>query len=137
MVKKVFVNFSNHPSNSWDEKQKKASEQYGSIEDLSFPMVSAQASREEVSMLAQDYYRKIMEHHPVAVMCQGEFTLCFRVVELLKQARILVLAVVNSWLQKRMERKSLNLNLGNIVNIKEYENLYKENQTCTKAQTMK
>ena len=107
MVKKVFVNFSNHPSNSWDEKQKKASEQYGSIEDLSFPMVSAQASREEVSMLAQDYYRKIMEHHPVAVMCQGEFTLCFRVVELLKQARILVLAVCSEQLVTEKDGKKI------------------------------
>ena len=92
MSEKIFINFSNHPSGRWDVKQKKASEQYGRIEDLSFPMVSAQASREEVSMLAQDYYRKIMEHHPVAVMCQGEFTLCFQVVELLKQAGIPVLA---------------------------------------------
>ena len=102
MVKKVFVNFSNHPSNSWDEKQKKASEQYGSIEDLSFPMVSAQAS-----MLAQDYYRKIMEHHPVAVMCQGEFTLCFRVVELLKQARILVLAACSEQLVTEKDGKKI------------------------------
>lgn len=43
-------------------------------------------------LLARDYYNKIIVYHPCAVMCQGEFTLCFQVVELLKQAGIPVLA---------------------------------------------
>ena len=37
MVEKIFINFSNHPSDRWDDKQKKASEQYGRIKDIPFP----------------------------------------------------------------------------------------------------
>lgn len=92
MSEKIFINFSNHPSEQWGQKQRIASEKYGTIEDIPFPMVSAQASRGEVKALAHDYYEKIMVKHPMAVMCQGEFTLCFRVVKLLKQAGIPVLA---------------------------------------------
>lgn len=52
MSEKIFINFSNHPSGRWDVKQKKASEQYGRIVDIPFPMVPAQASQEEVGILA-------------------------------------------------------------------------------------
>ena len=106
-MEKIFINFSNHPSNRWEEKQKKASEQYGRIEDIPFPMVSAQASKEEVSILARDYYNKIMEYHPAAVMCQGEFTLCFQLVELFKQAGIPVLAACSRRQVVEMDGKKI------------------------------
>ena len=103
MSEKIFINFSNHPSGRWDVKQKKASEQYGRIVDIPFPMVPAQASQEEVGILAWDYYNKIIVYHPCAVMCQGEFTLCFQVVELLKQAGIPVLAACS---ERRVTEKN-------------------------------
>jgi len=52
--KEMFINFSNHPSSMWGEKQKTEAEKYGLIEDLPFPAVSAHADRKEVQDLACD-----------------------------------------------------------------------------------
>ena len=38
-MEKVFVNFTNHPSETWEEKQIEAAHQYGKIVDLPFPNV--------------------------------------------------------------------------------------------------
>nr|WP_182435672.1 hypothetical protein [Clostridium sp. AM45-5] len=51
----MFINFSNHPSSMWGEKQKTEAEKYGLIEDLPFPAVSAHADRKAVQDLAEHY----------------------------------------------------------------------------------
>lgn len=87
-----FVNFSNHPSEKWDEKQKKESEVYGKIVDIPFPSVDPFSDEETIEKLADQYVEKILSYNPSVVMCQGEYTLCFKVVEKLKQKRIRVVA---------------------------------------------
>lgn len=86
----VFINFSNHPSSNWSEKQKKAvSDQYNAqIIDISFPPVSASADEEEISTMAKECVESICKHNPKAVMCQGEFGLTYQVITLLKQKGI-------------------------------------------------
>lgn len=93
---KVFINFSNHPSTNWSREQIAEALKYGEIIDIPFPDVDPRMGSEEVSLLACKYAEKIMEYNPSAVMCQGEMTLSFRVVELLKSKGILVLAACSA-----------------------------------------
>lgn len=88
----VFVNFSNHPSVKWDEKQRKVSEHYGKIIDIPFPSVDPFCGEKEIETLAEKYTGIILSYYPAIVMCQGEYTLCFDVVRKLKQNGICVVA---------------------------------------------
>ena len=107
MSEKIFINFSNHPSDRWDALQRKEATLYGRIVDIPFPAVSAYASQDEVIALAQLYFDKIMEYHPEAVMCQGEFTLSFRVTELLKAAQVPVLAACSERKVKEVDGRKI------------------------------
>lgn len=90
--KEMFINFSNHPSSMWSEKQKTEAEKYGLIEDLPFPAVSAHADRKAVQDLAEHYVAMILEKQPECVMCQGEFCLSYHVIERLKKTGVRVVA---------------------------------------------
>ena len=102
----IFINFSNHPSNIWSEKQKKAvSDQYNArIIDIPFPSVNASADEEEISALAKECAKSICDHGPKAVMCQGEFGLTYQVITLLKQKGIA--AVYSCSERKTIEKKT-------------------------------
>lgn len=88
----MFVNCSNHRVENWCNDQLEAAKVYGEIVDYIFPMVDARASKEDVSKLAENVCRDIIAIHPDVVMCQGEFTLCFAIVNILKNAGIKVVA---------------------------------------------
>ena len=88
----MFLNFSNHPSILWGEKQKKAAEQYGKIEDLPFPQVQPDMSSAEVRKMAEEYAEQILMKNPDCVLCQGEFCLSWHVIACLKKAGITVVA---------------------------------------------
>lgn len=87
-----FVNFTNHPSERWDDVQTREAEKYGEIVDVSFPSVSPKLSQDEIREMSESYVLEILRQEPAAVLCQGEFTLCFAVVEKLKSKGIPVLA---------------------------------------------
>jgi len=89
----MLINLSNHPSAKWQEKQKSlALEKYGHIYDMNFPAVSPLFDKEEVQMLAKELLNKILfifdtnrsDLDVNAVHIQGEFTLVFNLVTLLK-----------------------------------------------------
>lgn len=82
-MKNIFINFTNHPSSQWDEKQTKEANRYGQILDVPFPSVSATASKEEIYILAKDCVAEIMHYEPAAVLCQGEFCLSYQVIGML------------------------------------------------------
>jgi len=86
-----FVNFSNHPSEHWNSAQLAAAGQYGEVLDLPFPSVGPNFGERDVVCLAEHYAEEILLLRPVAVMCQGEFSLCFAVTQLLQSRRITVL----------------------------------------------
>ena len=88
----TFINFSNHPSSTWGEKQIQESLKFGEITDIPFPYINADCSEEKIEELVQEYTDKIMSFHPAAVMAQGEFTLIFGVVHKLLENGILVLS---------------------------------------------
>ncbi len=88
----IFVNFSNHPSARWSPEQLSAAEAFGRVVDETFPAVPANLDERGVALLADEAVLRIMTHRPTAVLCQGEFTLAFAVVERLKAQGVTVLA---------------------------------------------
>ena len=95
----MLINLSNHPSEVWKEKQKKAAEEeYGKMLDLPFPNISAESSLEEVKALAEDYLKKVKKifseetEEDNAVHLMGEFTFTFNLCLLLKQEGIKTIA---------------------------------------------
>ncbi len=88
----MFINFSNHPSKNWNKEQLAAAGTYGEIVDISFPQVPAYATEQEIEALAQESVQQILIMKPDCVLCQGEFCLAYRVIELLKDKGIKVVA---------------------------------------------
>ena len=89
--RKLFINFSNHPSSFWDDAQRLAAEKYGEICDLPFPMVDGQSSEDEVSQLADSYVAKIIsmgKPEEITIHIMGEMTFTFTVVTRLKELGI-------------------------------------------------
>jgi len=85
------VNFSNHPSSHWSETQLAAAAHYGEVRDLPFPSVEPALDENEILLLAERCAGAILRLDPAAVMCQGEFSLCFAVTQLLQQKGVTVL----------------------------------------------
>ncbi len=97
---KKFVNCSNHPSSGWPHRQIIEASRYGKIVDVPFPNVDWKMDDREIEELADQVTEKILKQNPNAVMCMGEFVLCFRIVQKLKEHGIRVLATCS-------ERKSV------------------------------
>jgi hypothetical protein len=87
-----FVNFSNHSAKYWSDDQLNAAKEYGDIIDILFPAVSPEMDENELQALADACVEAILKESPVAVMVQGEFTLCFSVIEKLKEKGIVCVA---------------------------------------------
>jgi hypothetical protein len=87
----MFVNFTNHSSDRWQKSQLDAALCYGEIADIPFPNVSPCSDSDEVRELAAEYARRIEKMNPAAVLVQGEMTLAYEVIRLLKSAGITVL----------------------------------------------
>lgn len=88
----VFVNFSNHPSAKWSKEQLAAAEAIGRVEDEPFPAVAADLDEHGVALMAEEATLRILAKKPVAVLCQGDFSLAFAVTERLKAKGVRVLA---------------------------------------------
>ena len=89
---KKFVNCSNHPSRLWSVMQRETAEKYGEIVDVPFPAVACDLTDSGLEELAEQITRVILALEPTAVMCMGEFVVCFRIVQKLKARGIKVLA---------------------------------------------
>lgn len=95
----MLLNFSNHPSSKWGEKQvQTAIKKYDKIQDLQFPNVPPSASSEDIKNLANQYVKQIrelakaVENQPFAIHIMGEMTLIYRIISLLKRSKITCLA---------------------------------------------
>ena len=88
----LFINLSNHPSKNWNQEQLAAAEKFGKIIDYQFPVVSPYSTELEINELAERIVAEISALMPSAVMCQGEYTLCFALVMKLKALGIKVVA---------------------------------------------
>ena len=54
----VFVNFTNHPADTWDSAQLSAARKYGEIAELAFPVVNSRASEKDIAALADVNFGK-------------------------------------------------------------------------------
>lgn len=88
----MFINYSNHPTYMWGKKQRAEAAKYGEIVDIPFYQVPPTYDEQQVKQLAAQEFEKIMAYEPDAVMCQGEFTLAYRLVNLLKDQGVIVLS---------------------------------------------
>lgn len=88
----MFLNYSNHPSDNWNIKQINEAQKYGEIVDLSFPAVDPYLDKEEIEALANNELDKILSYKPDVVLCQGEFTLSYVLINKLKEKNIKVIA---------------------------------------------
>ena len=87
-----FVNFTNHTSSKWSAAQLEAAKEYGDIIDIPFPMVSPDATKEDIQELAEKSVQDILSNSPSAVMVQGEMTLVYNVVRRLQDKGIACVA---------------------------------------------
>lgn len=88
---KYLINFSNHPSAFWEEKQKQAAMEYGDIIDIPFPAVNPDSDYNVIQELAEKYTDDILSYansHHITVHIMGEMTFTFLVVSLLKERGI-------------------------------------------------
>ena len=114
----MFINLSNHKSNAWGKEQYAEAVKYGDIVDLQFPNIDAEATSEEVRVLAEEYLHKIIsEYEQPVVMVQGEFTFTYNLVHMLKEQGITVVAACS-------ERKTIETVDENGVTLKKSEFIF-------------
>ncbi len=79
----MFINCTNHPYSIWSEKERECAAAYGEVEDLPFPQIAPDCSREELRRIAGKYAGEIRNRRPAAVMVAGEFSFTFMLVDML------------------------------------------------------
>lgn len=87
----LLVNFSNHPSRYWDNRQREASQDYGELVDMPFPRIVPNATDKELQELAQQYVQRITSlstPKEITVHIMGEMTFTYMVVTKLKELGI-------------------------------------------------
>ncbi|SUP43080.1 hypothetical protein [Veillonella criceti] len=107
-MRPLFINHSNHPSDNWSEKQRAEAEKVGAIKDILFPNINPQATLDEVKQLVSIYCAEIRKLEPSVVLCQGEFTYTFHMVNSLKALEIPVVAACSErCVKERMDSKGV------------------------------
>lgn len=87
----VFINYTNHPSSTWEEKQLRAAEEYGEVVDLPFRSVEEDFDEKRLAEIAEEETGKILElaaGKNATVHIMGEMTLTFAIVGKLKAAGV-------------------------------------------------
>lgn len=87
-----FINCSNHPSEFWGDEQLHFAKNIGKVIDLPFPKVPGAADEDQVDRIAEQAVKRIVSLHPDVVMCQGEYTVTFRIVTMLKALGVRVVS---------------------------------------------
>lgn len=85
----IFINFSNHPVDQWDDKQRNEALLLGNtIEDLPFPVVPESATMQEIHDMADNYLAQIKARSNPSgciIHIMGEMTFTFAMVNILKK----------------------------------------------------
>ena len=90
----MFINFTNHPSEKWNEEQLMAAHQYGDVVDLSFPIIEPTYTNDDIQLLVKECMEVIMgiKEGNTVVHVMGEMTFTYNMVNALKGAGITCLA---------------------------------------------
>lgn len=91
----MFINHTNHPSAKWSAAQKEEARVWGEIVDMPFPDIGSDWKIGRVAQLAEDNAGIILTKEPHVVLCQGEFTYVYHLVNLLRAAGVTVLAATS------------------------------------------
>lgn len=86
----MFINLSNHPCETWSREQLAAAEAYGEVRDMAFPNVPADADETWIIGAASAVCREILSRDPDAVLVQGEMSLTYSIVKMLRHNGITV-----------------------------------------------
>ena len=87
----MLINFSNHPSCNWEQRQIEAASIYGEVVDVAFPDVNAADDTDTIQRLADGYVRLIAsmrKDSDIIVHVMGEMTFTYAVVSRLKELGI-------------------------------------------------
>ncbi len=121
-----FINCSNHVSANWGDAQKSVALFYGDIIDVPFPNVPVTATEDEIMILARKTADEILSHKPDAVMCMGEFTLTFAVINILMDAGVKVVSACterHSVEQTMPDGKTIKNSVFDFVGFREYRRI--------------
>ena len=81
------INISNHNSSNWSKEQRAG---FDEIIDVQFPNIPANATTKDVILIAYDLLEKLTDEvsteDELNIMLQGEFSLCYKLKELLDKA---------------------------------------------------
>jgi hypothetical protein len=92
----MLLNLTNHPVKNWGADQLSAAvSQWKEVSDFPFPAVNTSWDTEDIAQRAERIAEQILPLKPDAVLCQGEMTLCFALVQKLQQYGIPVCAAVS------------------------------------------
>jgi hypothetical protein len=86
-IERILINLTNHPYEDWSTEQKQAAVSFGNVIDLPFPMISPEASSDEIKSLTNEYVHKIeeiSENKIATVHVMGEMNFVFSIVTILK-----------------------------------------------------
>lgn len=118
MKERLFINFTNHAHEKWGKKQMDAAEKYGKVVSIPFPSVPSEYTEQDIKCLAERSVTEILKYEPAAVLCQGEFTLTYHVVKLLKEYGIRVMAACSDRIV--IEKNGMKLSKFDFVQFREY-----------------
>jgi len=97
----MFINLTNHPSDTWSNEQLRAAHCFGEIIDLPFPIIEPVFSKAEVDELADITVDGITDLDSDSVVhVMGEMTFTYAVVERLKARGIVCVASTTERLVK-------------------------------------
>lgn len=92
----MFLNISNHGSASWSKEQLAAARELGGeVIDIQFPTVDPAANEKDIAMQAIDLVNYIyvdLALEPAVAMIQGEMTLTYALVGILRENGVKVVA---------------------------------------------
>jgi len=120
----VFVNCSNHIIDTWSAEQREAAHALGCehLVDRPFPNVDPEADEETIGELAwglAQSLRYILDSDPPGVvMIQGESTLVFRTVSILKSLGIVCVAATTK--REVEERDGKKISIFRFVQLRQY-----------------
>ena len=87
-MEKLFINFTNHPTSEWDEKQIEAAKKYGKIIDMDFPKIQPDSSEYDIIKLANQYAKTILSKgkpSDLTIHIMGEQTFCHAIINILTE----------------------------------------------------
>ena len=114
----MFVNLSNHSIKNWDKNQLTEAKKFGELIEIPFPLINPYASTLEIAKLADEYLLKILKLKPTHVHIVGEFTFCFKLVQLLKANGIVCLAATTERFSEEIDGKKITI--FNFIQFREY-----------------